>query len=116
MRGKPGRTLENIAAIVIPALIAELEDESKVTYKYLSISKSELSFKHCPGDMKKAMLGKMASNDLVESSFAGVTYRWIGMSGAAAVSNIAQNGFLHPGGNKTQIKHATTSNKKKAME
>ena len=63
----------------------------------------------------------MASNDLVESSFAGVTaqvqcYGMIGMSGAATVSKVAQNEFLHRGGTKTQIKHSTTSNKKKAME
>ena len=54
-------------------MIAKLEDESKATFKYLSISKSESSFKHCPEDVKKAMLGKMVPNDLTESSFAGVT-------------------------------------------
>ena len=63
----------------------------------------------------------MASNDLVKSSFAGVTaqvqcYRLIGMSGAATVINVAYNGFLHLGGTKIQIKRATTSNKKKAKE
>ena len=67
------------------------------------------------------MLGKMASNDLVESSFTGVTaqvqcYGRIGMSGAATVSNVAYNEFLHFGGTKIKIKLATTSNKKKAKE
>ena len=35
--------LENIAAIGIQALIDELEDQSKATYKYLSISGSKFS-------------------------------------------------------------------------
>ena len=67
------------------------------------------------------MLGKMASNDLVESSFTGVTaqvqcYGLIRISGAATVINIAYNEFLHFGGTKIQIKRATSSNKKKAKE
>ena len=65
--------LENLAGIGIAALIAELEDEDKATYKYLSISGTEFSYEHCPDNVKKAMIGKMASNDLAESSFAGVT-------------------------------------------
>ena len=43
-------------------------------------------------------------------------YGRIGMSGAATVSNVAYNEFLHLGGPKIQIKRATTSNKKKAKE
>ena len=62
------------------------------------------------------MLGKMASNDLVKSSFTGVTaqvqcYGRIGMSGAAAVRDVARNEFLHRSSTKKQIKRATTSNK-----
>ena len=46
------------------------------------------------------MLGQWASNDLAESSFAGVTaqvqcYSRIGMCNAAAVSDVARNGFLN---------------------
>ena len=65
--------LEKLAGVGIVALIDELEDEKKATYKYLSVSGTVFSFEHCPGDEKKAMLGKMASNDLSESSFDGVT-------------------------------------------
>ena len=50
-------------------------------------------------DLKEAMLGFMAVNDLSESSFAGVTAKLqifvqIGMSGAASIGNMARNGFL----------------------
>ena len=57
-------TLEKISAICIAELVVELEDKKKATYKYLSISGSEFSYEHCPEDVKKPMLGKMASNDL----------------------------------------------------
>ena len=45
------------------------------------------------------MLGKMVTNDLAESSFAGVTtqvqtYGRIDMCSAAAVSDMARNGFF----------------------
>ena len=113
--------LETLALIGTPALIGELIDESKATYKYLSISNSEFSFKHCPEDVKEVMLGKMASNDLAESSFAGVTaqvqcYGRVGMSAAAAVSDVSRNGFLHRGVIKKEIKRPTTRKKTKAKE
>ena len=94
--------LEKITAIGIPTMIDNLVDESKATHKYVSVSESEFSYKHCPEDLKIAMLSKMASNNLAKSSFAGVTaqvqcYGRIGMSNVAAVSNLARNGFLHGG-------------------
>ena len=65
----------------------------------------EFSYEHTPEDAKKSMLGKMAYNDLAESSFAGFTaqvqcYGNIGMSAAAAVSDVGINGFLSRGGTK----------------
>ena len=50
----------------------------------------------------------MAYNDLAESSFAEVTaqvqcYGRIGMSAAAAVSDVGRNGFLSWGGIKNPI-------------
>ena len=71
--------------------------------------------------MKRAMLGQWASNDLAESSFAGVTaqvqcYGRIGMSNTAAVSDVARNGLLNRDGTKKQINHATTSTKKKQKD
>ena len=91
--------LKKVAASAIKAMIDEMEDESKATYKYLSISGSEYSYEHCPDDVKKAMLGKAATNDFAESSFAGVTqqvvvYGTIGMHAAAAISDADRNGFL----------------------
>ena len=90
--------LEKVAAVGVQAMIDELLDEKKATYKYLSISGSEFSYEHCPDEVKKSMLGVMASNDLAESSFAGVTaqvqcYGRIGMCNAAAVSDAARNNF-----------------------
>jgi len=91
--------LKKVAATAINAMIEEMEDESKATYKYLSISGSEYSYDHCPDEVKKAMLGKAATNDLAESAFAGVTqqvvvYGTIGMHAAAAISDAGRNGFL----------------------
>ena len=70
---------------------------------------------------KRAILGQWASNDLAECSFAGVTeqvqcYGQIGMSNAAAVSNVARNGLLNRDDSKDQINHATTSTKKKQKD
>ena len=59
-------------------------------------------WEHFPLDVKKATLGKMASNNLAKSSFSGVTAQsqcngQIDMCSAATVSENARNGFLdHP--------------------
>ena len=92
-------TLEEVAKIAIEAMKKELEDPNKATYKYLSISGSAFSYDHCSEEEKEAMLGKMATNDLAESSFAGVTaqveyYGRIGMHSAAATSDMARNKFM----------------------
>ena len=65
--------LEKLTVIGIQELFDELEDEKKSTYKYISISGSEFSWEQFLPDVKKTMLGKMASNNLAESSLAGVT-------------------------------------------
>ena len=100
--------LEKVAAIGIQAILDELLDEKKATYKYLSISGTEFSYEHCPDSVKEKMLGKMASNDLAESSFAGLTaqiqcYGRIGMCNAAAVSDTSRNGFLSRATTKKEI-------------
>ena len=100
--------LEKLNVIGIHALLDELEDENKATYKYLSIYGSELLWEHCPPEVKKAILSKMSYNDLAESSFVGVTakfqcYGRIDMFGAAAVSDTARNGFLDRPTTKKQI-------------
>ena len=114
-------TLEKISAIGIAALVVEMENEKKTTSKYLSISGSDFSYEHCPEDVKKSMLRKMASNDLAISSFSGVAaqvkcYGRIVMSAAAAVSDVGRNGFLSRGGIKRPIDRETASKKKKAKE
>ena len=91
--------LEKVATLAMEAMICELENKTKATYKYLSLSGSPFSFEHCPEEVKEAMCGMMAVNDLAESSFAGVTaqvqcYGRIGMHAAAAVSGMSRNGFL----------------------
>ena len=91
--------LEVVGDIAVRAIIFEMEDRTKATFKYLSISGSEYSYLHCPENIKEAMKGKMVTNDLAESLFAGVTtqiqtYGRIDLCSAAAVSDIARNGFL----------------------
>ncbi|KAL7538818.1 hypothetical protein ACHAXR_008923 [Thalassiosira sp. AJA248-18] len=80
--------LEVVAKIAVQAIKKEPEDENKSTNKYLSISGSSFSYDHCSEQEKEAMLGKLATNDHVESSFAGVIsqvryYGRIGMHNAA---------------------------------
>ena len=48
--------LETLGTIDIKAMIKELEDKTKDTYKYLSLSGSEYSWEHCPETTKKSML------------------------------------------------------------
>ena len=42
--------------IALKAMIKELEDKTKATYKYLSLFVSEYSCEHCPETTKKDML------------------------------------------------------------
>ncbi|KAL7537517.1 hypothetical protein ACHAXR_007880 [Thalassiosira sp. AJA248-18] len=91
--------LEILAKIACQAWIDELLDPKEAAFQYLSESKSEYSYEYCPEEMKEALLGAMAVNDLAESSFAGVTaqvqfFGRIGLAGVAAVSDMARNSFL----------------------
>ena len=59
----------------------------------------EYSWDRSSDDLKEALIGFMSVNDLAESSFAGVTdqlqvFGRIGMASAAAISDMARNGFL----------------------
>ncbi len=63
------------------------------------MSGSEYCDANCPDEVKTALLGSFTVNDLAESSFVGVTsmlqcYGRIGLNNAAAVTDIARNGFL----------------------
>ena len=59
--------------------------------------------------MKKAILGKMVTNDLAENSFAGVTsqvqtYGQIGMCNAADIRKMSRNGYLYRPTTKKDLK------------
>ena len=65
----------------------------------MSESEGEYLYDHSSNEMKEALFDMVAVNDLAESSFAGVTaqvqvYGRIGMANAAAISDLARNGFL----------------------
>ncbi|KAL7523561.1 hypothetical protein ACHAXR_000896, partial [Thalassiosira sp. AJA248-18] len=81
--------LEKLASVAAQAWINELLDPTKGTYQFLSESEGEYSYEHSSEELKAALLGMVAVNDLAESSFAGVTaqvqvYGRIGMANAAA--------------------------------
>ena len=101
--------LETLVTISVKYMIKELEDKTKATYKYLSISGTEYYWEHCPLTTKKFMLGKIVTNDLSEISFTGVTsqvqiYEHIGMCNTADISNMSINGYLSCPTNKKDPK------------
>ena len=101
--------LQTLGMIAFKAMIKQLKDKTKATYKYLSISGTEYSLEHCPETTKKSMLGKMVTNNLSESSFAGVTsqvqtYERVGMCNAAAISDMSGNEYLSRPTNKKVLK------------
>ena len=98
--------VKSLAAVATEALLDELHNTNKASYKYLSSSGSPFSYEHCPENIKKDMIGKMDTNDLAESSFAGVTsqiqkYSRINIAGAAAISDMQRNKYFSYKGNGT---------------
>ena len=92
--------LEEYVVIAAKRWITELTDPTKGTWLLLSESEGKLSWDHSSEDLKKALEGMVAVNDLAESSFAGVTaqvqvFGRVGMANAAAVSDMSRNGFLY---------------------
>jgi hypothetical protein len=88
--------LANTAA---KAICDKLVDESKATYKYTSMSKSDHSYKHCSEERKRALLGQRATNDEAKSALGSATaniqrYGSINISSAGAMSDANQNKFL----------------------
>ena len=77
-----------------------MEDEKKPCHEYLSKFGEEKSFEHCPEVVKAAMKGMSATNDISESTFAGISTQMqsfggsISIHGAAGVSDMSRNGFL----------------------
>ena len=91
--------LETLGTIYIKAMIKDIEDKTKYTYKYLSISGTEYSWEHFLDTTKKSMLGKMVTNNLAEISSACVTsqvktYGRIVRCNATAISYMSRNGYL----------------------
>ena len=90
--------LEKLALVAANAWVSELVDESKATSLFMSYLKGEMSWDICSDEVKQALLGEMAVNDLAESSFAGVTamiqvYGRIDLNAAAAISDMNRNVF-----------------------
>ena len=65
--------VKELAVVSAKAYLDELHNKNKASYKYLSSSRSSFSYVHCPDEIKEGILGKMATNDLAESSFGAVT-------------------------------------------
>ena len=106
--------LQTLGKIALNSMIKELEDKTKATYNFLSLSRSEYSQEHCTKTTKKAMLGKMVTNDLAESSFAGVesqiqTYGRIGMCNTTDISNISRNVYQSRTTTKKDLKEGNRS-------
>ena len=109
--------IEDLGVVSATRWEQDLPDPKKATYPLMSESGAEYSLDGSSNDLKEALLGFMAVNDLAESSFAGVTAQLqvfvrIGMSSAATISNMARNGFLDQpttnkemGDNKTSLFH-----------
>jgi hypothetical protein len=81
-----------LASTAVTALISELEDGKKATYKYLDVSGSEYCYAKCSDERKSALLGVTATNDEAESALGMVTgniqrYGRINLASAAAVAN-----------------------------
>ncbi len=70
---KTGQCFIELARTAANAICTELQDEKKVTYKYLLISELEYSWNHCGEEKKKALLGNTATNDKAESTLGGTT-------------------------------------------
>jgi hypothetical protein len=63
----------NLAKTSANSICDEPIDESKATYKYTALSKSDHSYKHCLEERKRALLGKKAANDEAESVLGSAT-------------------------------------------
>ena len=65
--------LDYIGVVSATRWLQELLDPNKATYTLISESGVEFSWVVLPDDLKEALLGFMAVNNLAESSFSGMT-------------------------------------------
>eukprot|EP00956_Cyclotella_meneghiniana_P024479 scaffold49223_cov104-Cyclotella_meneghiniana.AAC.1 len=66
-------TVIELSGTAVEAVITELEDKRKATFKYLDISGSEYCFSNCTEVKKAALMGVTATNDEAESALGSVT-------------------------------------------
>ncbi len=66
-------TVIEVTTSAIVAMISELEDEKKATYKYLDISGGDYCFANCRDKRNAALLGVMATNDKAKSAHGSVS-------------------------------------------
>ena len=90
--------LVELAGVAAQAILNELHDEKKATYKYLSISESKYCVSGCPLEVQKALRGLEATNDRSESALGGTTRQLqlhgrISIQNAAAVADAKSNGL-----------------------
>ena len=83
---------EKLGVVAVTHWVVELLDPTNATYPLMSKSKGKYSLDGSSDVLKRLFLGVIAVDDLVESSFAGVTaqlqvFGWIGMLNAAAISH-----------------------------
>ena len=106
--------LEDLGVVSETRWVKELLDPNKATYPLMSEYGVEYSRDGLSEDLTEALLGFMAMNDIAESSFSGVTsqlqvFGWIVMSSAAAISNMASNGFLDRTNTNNEVSDNKTS-------
>jgi hypothetical protein len=94
------KCLVQLAEVAAQDILDELHDQKKATWKYLSISGSHFLYQGCPQNVQNELLGPEATNDRSESALGGTThqlqkYGRIGISNAAAVSDVKTNGYFH---------------------
>ena len=91
--------IEDLGVAAATCWLQEWLDPNKYTYPFMSESGAEYSWYGLSDDLKEALISFVAVNDISESSFASVTsqlqvFGRIGMTSAAAISDMARNVFL----------------------
>ena len=106
--------LEYIGVVSATRWLQELLDPNKASYTLISESGVECSWVVFPDELREALLGFMAVNNIAENSFCGMTdqlqvFGRIEMASASDISNIARNGFLDRPTTNNQMSDKKTS-------
>jgi hypothetical protein len=91
--------LVELAKVAAQGILDELHNETKATWKYLSVLGSPKSYQGCSADVKENLKGREATNDRSKSALGGTThqlqkYGRIGLTNAAAMSDAKTNGYF----------------------